>query len=115
MALINQKSVNVMNNLTALSTPITVRLNTVGDAVAVSIALQLMARGAAKSDETGIAARMITLADGIAKSAPDDWDCGDPDCAACSEGRLERGEIPRVESADSLIQFILNGRTVGEA
>lgn len=113
------RTLEVMNNVSALSRPVFVRLNTVGDAAAVGYAIKTFADAAKRNGESGIANRMYSLVDQMVENTPDDWDCGDPDCQSCSEGRAEReSTIPRAEREeariDPLVQF-LRGPAAGEA
>lgn len=98
--------VRAMNNLKRLSKPMLVMVHTVGDAVAVNLALAMFAKSAAQHDEPGIAERLAAINNAFVDGQPDDWNCDDPDCTACN-GEIEE---PRARAYEpNVVEFVLNG------
>lgn len=112
-------TVEVMRSNKPLAKPAFIRLNTVGDVVCTLIALKLNAMAAEQHDHDDIAAKTRALAEQLIDAVGgEDWDCGDPDCKTCSEGR---GGRPSVEiegeerHREPSVMFVLNGGKAGDA
>lgn len=72
-----------------------IRLNSVGMVIAVGFALAGFATFLAQAGAGNSAKGVGELLEQLHRGIPDDWDCGDPNCEACTKAALERQQRER--------------------